>query len=73
MIPGKATIDDQYNAANEQMKRQCFGYIAAAQELSVDAVAKAIAHFEAYTRYKDFKTFSRCGGNDTDTPAVEAP
>jgi hypothetical protein len=26
-------------------------------EQSIDAVAKAISRFEAFTRYKDFKTF----------------
>jgi integrase len=49
-----------YNAANERMKRQYFTYLAEAQghsEPSIDAVAKAIARFEAYNRYKDFKTF----------------
>src|SRR4249920_383535 len=49
-----------YSAANERVKRQYFAYLAEAQghsEQSIDAVAKAIARFEAYTRYKDFKTF----------------
>jgi integrase len=49
-----------YNAANERMKRQYFAYLAEAQghsEQTIDAVAKAIARFEAYTRYKDFKVF----------------
>ena len=49
-----------YNAANERMKRQYFAYLAEAQghsEQTIDAVAKAIARFEAYTRYKDFKAF----------------
>jgi integrase len=49
-----------YNAANERIKRQYFAYLVEAQghsEQTVDAVAKAIARFEAYTRYKDFKTF----------------
>ena len=49
-----------YNAANERMKRQYFAYLAEAQghsEQTIDAVAKAIARFEDYTRYKDFKTF----------------
>ena len=49
-----------YNAANERMKRHYFAYLAEAQghsEQTIDAVAKAIARFEAYTRYKDFKTF----------------
>jgi integrase len=49
-----------YNATNERMKRQYFTYLAEAQghsEQTIDAVAKAIARFEAYTRYKDFKSF----------------
>jgi integrase len=49
-----------YNAANERMKRHYFAYLADAlghSEQTIDAVAKAIARFEAYTRYKDFKTF----------------
>jgi site-specific recombinase XerD len=49
-----------YNAANERMKRQYFAYLAEAQghsEQTIDAVAKAISRFEAFTRYKDFKAF----------------
>jgi hypothetical protein len=49
-----------YNATNERVKRQYFAYLADAlghSEQTIDAVAKAIARFEAYTRYKDFKTF----------------
>ncbi|MBX3519655.1 MAG: site-specific integrase [Xanthobacteraceae bacterium] len=49
-----------YNPANERMKRQYFAYLTDAlghSEQSIDAVAKAIARFEAYTRYKDFKAF----------------
>ena len=49
-----------HNAANERMKRQYFTYLAEAQghsEQTIDAVAKAIARFEAYSRYKDFKAF----------------
>ena len=49
-----------HNAANERIKRQYFAYLADAQghsEQTIDAVAKAIARFEAYTRYKDFKAF----------------
>src|SRR5262249_7604683 len=49
-----------YNAANERIKRQYFAYLADAQghsEQTIDAVAKAIARFEAYTRYKEFKAF----------------
>jgi len=49
-----------HNAANERIKRQYFAYLAEAQgysEASVDAAAKALARFEAHTRYKDFKSF----------------
>src|SRR5215468_226424 len=49
-----------YNATNERIKRQYFAYLAEALghgEQTVDAVAKAIARFEAYTRCRDFKTF----------------
>src|SRR6476660_9097445 len=49
-----------YNAANERIKRQYFTYLAEAQghsEQTIDAVAKAIARFEAYIRHKDFKAF----------------
>jgi integrase len=49
-----------YNAANERIKRQYFAYLAEAQghsEQTIDAVAKAIARFEAYTRCKNFKAF----------------
>ena len=49
-----------HNPANERIKRQYFAYLAEAQghsEQTIDAVAKAIARFEAYTRYKDFKAF----------------
>src|SRR5688572_15084415 len=49
-----------HNAANERIKRQYFGYLADAlghSEQTIDAIAKALARFEAYTRYKDFKTF----------------
>src|SRR5215468_11998985 len=49
-----------HNPANERIKRQYFAYLVEAQgysEQSIDAVAKAIARFEAYTRYKDFKAF----------------
>lgn len=50
----------QHNAANERAKRRYFTYLAEALghgEPSIDTVAKAIARFEAYTRYKDFKAF----------------
>src|SRR5271169_5113510 len=49
-----------YNAANERIKRHYFTYLAEAlghSEQTIDAVAKAIARFEAFTRYKDFKSF----------------
>jgi integrase len=49
-----------YNAANERIKRQYFAYLTEAKgnsEQTIDAVAKAIARFETYTRHKDFKAF----------------
>lgn len=49
-----------YNAANERMKRQYFAYLADAlghSEQTIDAVAKAIARFEEYTKWRDFKRF----------------
>src|SRR6185312_3535674 len=49
-----------HNPSNEGIKRQYFAYLAEAQgysEQSIDAVAKAIDRFEAYTRHKDFKAF----------------
>jgi integrase len=49
-----------HNAANERIKRQYFAYLGEAlghSEQTIDAIAKAIARFEAYTRYKDFKGF----------------
>jgi site-specific recombinase XerD len=49
-----------YSAANERVKRLYFAYLADAQghsEQTIDVVAKAIARFEAYTRYRDFKAF----------------
>ena len=49
-----------HNPTNERIKRQYFAYLAEAQghsEPTIDAVAKAIARFEAYTRCKDFKSF----------------
>ncbi len=49
-----------HNPTNERIKRQYFAYISEAQghsEQTIDAVAKAIARFEAFTRYKDFKSF----------------
>src|SRR6202008_3332225 len=49
-----------HNPTNERIKRRYFAYLADAQghsEQTIDAVAKAIARFEAYTSYKDFKTF----------------
>jgi hypothetical protein len=49
-----------YNPANERVKRQYFAYLTEAlghSEQTIDAVAKAIARFEAYTQYKDFKAF----------------
>src|SRR5215471_13101178 len=49
-----------HNATNERIKRRYFAYLAEAQghsQQTIDSVAKAIARFEAFTRYKDFKSF----------------
>lgn len=49
-----------HNANNERLKRQYFAFLKEAKrqsEPTVDAVAKAIARFEASTRHRDFKAF----------------
>ena len=49
-----------HNADNERVKRRYFIFLKEAKrqsEDSVDAVAKALARFEADTRYRDFKLF----------------
>ena len=49
-----------HNASNERVKRQYFAYLKEAQrhsEATVDAVAKALARFEVYTKFRDFKVF----------------
>lgn len=49
-----------HNPENERIKRQYFAFLKEAKrhsESTVDAVAKALARFEAGTRYRDFKAF----------------
>jgi integrase len=49
-----------HHPINERIKRRYFVYLAEAQgqsQQSIDAVAAAIARFESYTRYRDFKLF----------------
>lgn len=49
-----------HNASNERIKRQFFAYVKEAKrhsEATVDAVAKALARFEADTKFRDFKAF----------------
>jgi len=49
-----------YNATNERIKHQYFGYLKEAKRLgeqSVDAAAEALDRFEAYTKRRDFKLF----------------
>ena len=49
-----------HNADNERIKRRYFVFLKEAKrqsEDSVDAAAKALARFEAATRYRDFKAF----------------
>jgi len=48
------------NPNNERIKRQYFAYLKEAKrhsEPTVDAAAKALSRFEAYTKYRDFKAF----------------
>lgn len=50
-----------HNPGNERIKRQYFTFLKEAKqqsEASVDAVAKALARFEASTKYRDFKAFN---------------
>lgn len=50
----------KHNAENERIKRKYFIFLKEAKrqnESSVDAVAKAVSRFEAYTQYRDFKAF----------------
>ena len=52
----------KHNAANARIKREYFQYLKAAKgrdESSIDAVAKALARFEAANGHKDFKNFHR--------------
>ncbi|MCW5601777.1 hypothetical protein [Nitrosomonas sp.] len=46
----------RHNTENERIKRKYFAYLKEAMR-TVDAVAKALARFEAHTKYKDFKAF----------------
>lgn len=50
----------KHNANNERIKHQYFIFLKEAKrqnESSVDAAAKAISRFEAYTKHRDFKAF----------------
>ena len=50
----------KHNPANERIKRRYFTFLKEAKrqsEPTVDAAAKALSRFEAYTRYRDFKAF----------------
>ena len=49
-----------HNPNNERIKRRYFAYLKEARrqsESSIDAVAKALARFEADTKYRDFRAF----------------
>ena len=49
-----------HSAANERIKRRYFAYLKEAKrhsEPTVDAVAKALARFEADIKHRDFKKF----------------
>jgi integrase len=50
----------KHNPDNERIKHKYFNFLKNASRVSeatVDGVAKALARFEEYTKYKDFKTF----------------
>lgn len=50
----------KHHPDNERVKRRYFDYLREAKrqsEATVDAVAKALARFEEYTAYRDFKSF----------------
>ncbi len=50
----------KHNPVNERIKRQYFAFLKEAKrhgEPTVDAAAKALSRFEAYTKYRDFKAF----------------
>jgi len=50
----------KHNVNNERIKRKYLTFLKQAKgqnEASIDSVAKAIARFENYTQYKDFKVF----------------
>lgn len=50
----------KHHPVNERIKRKYFAYLKEAKrhgEPMIDAVAKALSRFEAYTRYRDFKAF----------------
>lgn len=50
----------EHNPVNERIKRKYFSFLKEAKrhsEPTVDAAAKALSRFEAYTRYRDFKAF----------------
>ena len=52
----------KHNPENERIKREYFTYLKEAMrhsEPTVDAVAKALARFEADTKYRDFRKFHR--------------
>lgn len=51
---------ENHNPANERIKRKYFTFLKEAthhSETTVDAAAKALSRFEAYTKYRDFKAF----------------
>lgn len=51
-----------YNSANERIKRQYYQYVTEAQgkaQSTLNGIRKAINRFESYTKFKDFKTFTK--------------
>jgi hypothetical protein len=51
----------KYHADNERIKRRFLHFLKDAKgrdEASLDGVAKAIARFEEYTKFRDFRKFN---------------
>jgi hypothetical protein len=61
-----------HNPENERIKRGYFVYLKEARRLgehSIDGAAAALAKFEDYTRFRDFKKFSHPAGDRVQEPA----
>lgn len=65
-----------YNPNNEVMKREYFDFLEQAKRqnvATVDAVAAAIARFEVFTKYRDFRSFHREQAKAFKSSLLECP